>query len=452
MVKVSTERLANSQVALDIEVEPEAVAQSMERAYRRLAERVNVPGFRKGKAPRTVLERYVGKDTLWQQTVDLLLPQVYTEAIKEQGIDAIGEPQVEVKQREPVVFRAIVPVRPTVELGDYKSIRFEQEVVTVEETEVDSYLRGLQNVYATWEPAERPVAMGDLLTLDVEGYVEGEKALQEKGMQYPMVEDGKAIAPGFAEGLVGAEKEQPREVSVTLPSDYHQPELAGKECRYQVVVKEIKERHMSPLDDDFARSLNSTYQTLEELRQGAREDLRKRKAAIAEERLREKVIQAVVDMSSVEFPPLLLDQQVASMIDEANQRIKNGWMTTKDMELTRKSPEEVKEALMEEATQRVRRGLVLGKVAEVEEVVVTEEDLEAEIERLVKGAEDKEKAGLSSPAARRSVERILKTQKTVRRLVEIATDKREESAEGSGEAGESGLSYSAPEPEGEKAE
>jgi len=416
-VKVSSERIENSQVVLQVEAEPEEVERSLEEAYRHLVKRADVPGFRKGKAPRAMLERYLGKEALLNEAVERLVPQLYSRAVEEQGIDAIAQPEIEITQTDPVIFKATVPLRPTVELGNYREIRVDPEPVEVAEEEVEKVIEQIRYQHAPWQPAERPIQFGDLVTIDVKGSLEDSSTLDRKDLQYQVLKDLPFPVPGFSEQLEGLEKGEEKEFTISFPADYEISHLAGKEYPFRVVVSEIKEKKLPELNDEFAKSLGEGFEDLESLRQRIASNLK----AMAEERerrrLEEKVIEAVVELSKVDFPPVLVEWEIDRLIREKEasleERIKSRG----------KSGEELREELRPLATRRATVYLVLGKVAEEEKIEVAEAEIEEEVEAIAQeaGERGEELRKFFHSAARQSLEEALLTRKTVKRLVEIAS-------------------------------
>ena len=416
-MKLTSERTENSQVVLTIEAESEETKLALEETYRRLAKGTDVPGFRRGKAPQAMLERYLGKEALVDEAVQDLVPQLYRRAIEEQGIDAIAEPEIEITQSDPLIFKATVPLRPTVELGDYRQIRVDSDPVEVAEGEVDKVIEQIRHQQALWQPVERPVQFGDLATIDVEGRVDDEPALDRKEVQYQVVKESPFPVPGFWQQLEGLEKGQEKEFSLSFPEDYEPGQLAGKEYWFKVRVSEIKEEKLPELDDEFAKSLGQGFETLEALRQRVASNLR----AMAEEgvrrRLEEKAIQALVERSKVDFPPVLVEHEIDRLIREREKSLEEG---IKDRG---RSEEELREELRPLAINRITRALVLGKVAEEEKIEITEAELDEEVEAMAQGAGERGeelKRLFGSAAARQSLEEALLTRKTSKRLAEIA--------------------------------
>ena len=257
IVKVSTQRLPESQVALEIEVDAEQMERSLDRAYRKLVQRVEVPGFRKGKTPREMFERHIGRDRLVREALDILIPEAYNKAIDEQDIDAIDQPSIELLKDEPLAFKATVPVRPTVDLGDYKKVRIEREFVFVDEADVDQSIEELRHRYALHEPVERPVEAGDIVRADVQVMIDGREVYKDDDAEFRLRDGATILLPGFVEGLIGAEKGVTKDIPVKTP-DGEQP-LSDKAGTATVTVKEIKAERLPELNDDFAREVGEGF-------------------------------------------------------------------------------------------------------------------------------------------------------------------------------------------------
>ena len=420
-MKVTNEKTENSQAFLTIEMEPAEVEESLEGAYRRLVKRAKIPGFRQGKAPRAILERYISKESLLEDALNDLVPEAYEKAIKEQEIEAIAQPQIEIAQTDPVIVKAIVPLKPKVELGDYHSIKVAPEPAKVTKKDVDDVMEQLRHQHATWEPAERPVDFDDLIALDIESTVDNQPFLNQKGAQYQVLRDQSFPAPGFAEQLIGMKSNEEKEFKLQLPSDYPKEELAGKEASFKVKVSEIKQEILPGLSDEFAKEVNADFQTLDSLREKISADLKLRADEKARIDFEERTIDAVVDLAEIEFPPILVESEINRMF---NQRFQRGNQSLEDyLGSMNKTEEELREELRPLATKRVTRSLVLGKVAEEGKIEVSDIELDAEVENMTKDAtenKDELKKVLNTPQARESIEQTLLTRKTIQRLTEVA--------------------------------
>lgn len=422
-MRVSTERIPESQVVLEIEVEVERLERSLERAYRRLAQQTEVPGFRKGKTPRHMLERYLGRDAVVQEALQLLIPEAYNQAIEEENIDAIDYPNVEVVQQEPLIFKATVAVRPSVDLGNYREVRVERESVTVGEEQVNEKLEELRHRYAILKPVDRPLQMGDRVWADIRVSVDGRSVFSEDDAEVHLHLGVPVLMPGFVEELLGSEKGVERQFSIDVSPDYSQRLLAGKTCECTVLVKEIKEEKLPELDDAFAADVGEGFPSLEALRQRLESDLRQSAEEEADARHREKVVDGVIAVASVEFPPVLAERETEQLLRE---RVSSSGAGDIDRYLrqVRKSEEELRQELRLQAVERIQGSLVLTKVAAVEGISVSEEDIDAEIERLVasSGPQGEEVRKIfGSAGSREALERSLLTRKTVERLVAIAS-------------------------------
>jgi trigger factor len=424
-LKVTNEKTENNQTYLTIEMDEAEVEESTEKAYKKLVQRVNVPGFRKGKAPREILERHVGKERLFNDMLDELVPKAYEEALEEQAIDAIARPQIEIVQTEPVIFKAVVPLRPVVKLGDYHEIRLEPEPVEVTEEMVEGAIEQLRHQQATWEPVERALALGDLATLDVESTIEGEPFINQQGAQYQLIGESVAPAPGFAEQLVGMNKGDEKEFEIQLPDDYSREEVAGKQALFKVTVNEIKQELLPEVTDEFAAQVEAEIQTVEALRERIETTLRSRAEARAQQDFEERAIEAVVNLSEVEYPPIMVDAEVHELLDDQARRLQMQGLTMEQyLNAMNKTDEEMHEEMHPIAEKRITRGLVLGKVAEEEKIDISEDDIDAEITQMIENTADDRREDmtilLSTPQSRDSLRQTLLSRKTVKCIVDIA--------------------------------
>ncbi len=423
-MKVTNEKTENSQAFLTIEMESAEVEESLEKSYHRLVRKTNIPGFRKGKAPREILERYIGKENLLEDALNNLLPEAYEKAIKEQKIEAIAQPHIEIAQTDPVVFKATVPLPPKVELGDYHHIQVTPEPVELTEDDINAVIEQLRHRHATWEPVERSVEFDDLVVFDIESNIEDKPFINQKAVQYQVLRDLQFPAPGFVEQLQGMRKSEEKEFKLQFPLDFPNGELAGKEPSFKVKVTEIKQERLPELDDEFARGVDPDLKTLDSLRERVSADLKLRAEEKAMIDFEERVIEAVVDIAELEFPPILVEQEIGQLLNQRFQRLQRGDQgLEKYLTSINKTEEELREELHPLATKRVARSLVLGKIAQEEKIEVSESEVDAEIENMIKSnADNKDELPkfLNTPQAHKSIERLLMTRKTIQQLVEIA--------------------------------
>jgi len=425
-VKVTNEKTENRQVFLTIEMEPAEVEESLEKSYHRLVKKTRIPGFRKGKAPRAILERYIGRESLFEDTLNNLVPQAYEKAVKEQEIEAIAQPQIEVAQTDPLVFKVVVPLKPEVKLGDYQHIQVTPQLVEVTENDVNAVIEQLRHQHATWEPVERPVGFGDLVVLDIESSIEDKPFINQRGTQYQVLHDLSFPVPGFAEQLAEMERNEEKEFKLQLPSDYPRGELAGKEPSFKVRVAEIKQEILPELNDEFAGEINADFKTLDSLREQASSDLKLRAEEKARKDFEERVIDAVVDLSEVEFPPILVELEINRTLNQRFQRGNQG--LEEYLSSINKTEEELREELRPLASKRIIQSLVLGKITEEDKIEVGDSEVDTEIEDMTKSVtenKDELKKVLDTPQARESIRQTLITRKTIQRLGEIADGSKE---------------------------
>lgn len=424
-MKVTSEKIENSQAFLSIEMEPAEVEESLEESYHRLLKKTDIPGFRRGKAPRVILERYLGRENLLEDALDNLLPKACKKAIEEQKLEAIASPSIEIAQTDPVIFKAIVPLRPMIKLGDYHQIQVTPEPVEVSKDDVSAIIERLRHQHATWEPVERPVGFSDLVVLDIESSVEDKPFINRKGVQYQVVQNYPFPVPGFAEQLLGMGRDEGKEFRLQLPPDYPKGELAGKEAWFKVRVVEIKQERLPELNDGFAKEVDPDIETLDSLRERIYGNLRLRADEKARLDFEERVVDAVVDVTQVEFPPVLVETEIDRLLSQRLQRWQAaGGGLEEYFRSINKTEEELRKELRPLATKRTICSLVLGEVAKAEKIEVSDSEIDDEIKDITKDTDDAKKDELkgllNTPQSRESIKQTLMTRKTIQRLVEIA--------------------------------
>lgn len=425
-MRVTKDKVENSQAFLTIEAEPAEVEESLEKAYHHLVKKANIPGFRKGKAPRSVLERHLGKDYLFDEALNQLFPVVYEKAIGEQELKAIAKPEVQVEKTEPVIFKVTVPLMPTVELGDYHSVRIEHKPVEVTEEQIDTAIDNLRHQHATWEPVERGIEYEDLTTLDMQSNIDGKPLIDRDGFQYQVFNDAKFPAPGFPEQLLGMKAGEEKEFKLTFPQDYSVETLQGKEASFKVKVSEVKKEVLPELNDDFARQVDSKFDTMESLKKEIAERLKEQFEEKAREEYEDQTIDAVAATAKVEFPPVMVEVEIDRIVRDFMERNR---MKAEDFEAylqrIKKTPEEFHEEMHPVANKRVVNSLVLGKIMQQEKIEVSDSDIDAEIEQVAGRIKDEKDADtlrkyLSNPESRESIRERLLTRKTIQFLVALA--------------------------------
>ncbi len=424
-MKVTKDKEENRQAFLTVEMEPAEMEDGMRHAYERLVQKTNIPGFRKGKAPRVVVERTLGKSRLLEEALDRLLPQAYEQAIKEQNIEPYAQPDLEITQPDPLIFKAVVPLMPTVELGDYPGIRMQPEPVEIKEENTNAVLEELRQQHATWEPVDRPLDYNDMAVIDINGEVEEKPYVKKAAAQMQILKDTITPAPGFAAQVVGMKKDEEKEFNITFPADYPNNNVAGKEGHFKVKLHEIKEEKLPELNDTLASQVSTELKTLDALKEEVAKSLHLRADERARMDFEEKLINAVIEHSKVEYPPVLIDLEINRMINEQARQLQlTGQGMDQYLKSINKTAEQLQEDLRPVATKNVSASLVLGKIAEKEKIEVTEEDIANGINNMTRNvaADKKEEFRrlLDTPRTRESLEQSLKTRKTIERLSEIA--------------------------------
>jgi trigger factor len=426
-VKVTTEESEGSQIVLDMEIEPERIEKAMERAYRRIVSRVNVPGFRRGKAPRAMIERVVGRETLMSEAMEILLPEAYQEAVNQTGIDPVDVPKLDVVSAEPLSVRATVAVRPRVEMGDYRAIRQSQQPVEITEEQVDKTMESLRESRGQWIAVERASETGDLVTIDIRGRTESKEFLNSQALQVLLDPERPVLAPGVVEQIAGMQAGDHKAFDIALPEDFADKEIAGQEAALEVAVNAIKERQVPEMDDELAKDMGE-YASVDELRTAIRREMEEQAQAQARRSLEASVVDAVVEQAKVEPPQTWVDRQAQALRESTQQRLRGqGISEPRYLQVTGRTEASYMEELASDARRHLRRTLVLNAVADAEGITVTDEEVDTAIEQAAGAGE-----GTVSPEERErlrpNVRSVLREQKTVARLVEIA-----EGAEGSGE-------------------
>ena len=419
-MKVSTEKLGNCQISLNIEAEAGELDKSLDEAYHHLVNEVSIPGFRKGKAPRAILVQHIGKKNLLDEALEHLVPQLYKQALESQELNPIAGPQIEITQTEPVIFKAVVSLQPEVKLGDYHSIKLEPSTeIKIDKKEVTAAMEEFRERQGAWVPVDRPVELGDLVSIDIQANVEGKPWLNHKDILYEMDKDSRSPVPGFASHLQSAEKNKEKTFSLAIPDDYPLQEMRGKEGAFQVTVTEIKEKQLPELTDELAQ--NAGYDNLEDMKKKVTDELRAKAEAKNRLELRQKALDALVEISEVNYPPILEDEEISGLLRNEAQRL--GFREITDyLKKANKTEGEIKQELRPIAQKRLIQSLVLGKLAEGEKIEISSSEVDNKIDEIANDAEDKEKAKqfFSLPQVRQSIEQSLRTQKTLDQLLQIA--------------------------------
>ena len=433
-MKVTSSEIEGSQVVLEMEIEAERLDKAMDKAYRRLASRVNVPGFRRGKAPRTLLERMIGRDALMEEALDILVPEAYHEAVHETGIDPIDTPKLDIVSAEPLSVRATVPVRPKVKLGDYRSIRQSIEPQEITEEQVNDAMESLREARGQWVPVDREAKFGDMVTVDLVARAEDDTFVDEKGANLILNPEREILAPGVREQLLEMKTGDRKVFDVTLPSDIPQSELAGHESAVDVAVNEVKEKQLPELNDEFAQSLGD-YASVDVLRSTVREELELNARNQARRSLEESVLAAVVDQAETEAPLVWVEEQAKSIKQSTQSRLAGEGLTFEQfLQLSNMTEATYEEETHTSARKQLKQALVLDAVAEAEGLQVTDDELNLAVEQSLASHKGRVEAA-ERESLRSRFRSVLRERKTIDRLVEIA-EGRAESTEAAGETSE----------------
>jgi len=424
-MKVSRENTGNCQAVLTIEAESAELDKSLDAAYHHLVKKVSVPGFRKGKAPRSILVQHIGRGSLLEEALERLIPELYGQALESEGLEPVARPDVEIVETEPLVFKATVSLKPEVRLGDYHSIKLEPDPVPkIARKEVAAALEEFRERQGAWVPAGRPVEPGDLVTMDVEASVDGKPWLSRQGVVYEVDEGSRLPVPGFASHLQGVEKNKEKTFNLTMPDDYPISDMRGKEGAFKVTVTEIKEKQLPELGDGLVQTAG--YANLADMRKKVAADLAAQAEARNRSELKQRALDALVEMSEVNYPPVLEDGEIAALLRDEAQRL--GFREVEDyVKKSGRTEEELTQALRPVAKKRLTQGLVLGKLAEQEGIEISSSEVDNKVSEIADDAEDKEKARqfFSLPQIKQSIEQSMHTQKTMDRLLEITVGKAE---------------------------
>jgi trigger factor len=402
-LNITREDMPGRQVALTIELEAETVNTALDRAYRQMVNQVDVPGFRRGKAPRYILERYVGTDMLTERAVKNILPQTLQDAITAQNIDAMDVGEVEIVSMDPVQVKVIVVQPPLVELGDYSTIRVERENLEITPEQIETVLAELRRESAPWnEPAEaRPIKDGDMVYLDLEGFT-GEGELQEvKRENFPTVVgvERAGVPDEVNRALVGMSVGEEKDIATTLPEDYPVESLQGRDVTYHVTVRSIKEQQLPELNDEFSKGVG--FDTVEALREAVERNLRERTEESTQGNQINAAIAQLVERSSVEVPDLLVKEELDGMLKSLEERLKGGRLSLRQyFTFNGITESEWRETNSERARERIVKTLVLQEFARREGISVEEDEVEGEIDQLLERFEGPEKETARSVLAK----------------------------------------------------
>lgn len=425
-MSLQVEKLEHNMAKLTIEVPAEELEKALETAYQKNKNKISVPGFRKGKVPRNMIEKMYGPAIFYEDAANELIPDAYEKALDECEEEIVSAPKIDVTQIEKgkdFIFTAEVAVKPEVTLGKYKGIKVDEADLAVTEEEINAQIeKERENSARTISVEDRPVKDGDITTLDFEGFVDGVAFEGGKGTDYPLTIGSGSFIPGFEEQLIGAELNKEVEVNVTFPEDYHAKDLAGKPATFKCKIKDIKEKELPELDDEFASEV-SAFDTMAEYKEDVKKSLEMKKADAAKIAKEEAVIDAVIEDAKMDIPDAIVETEQRQIIEEFSQRMRMQGLTMEQyMQFTGMTPQALMDQTKPQALKRIQSRLVLEAVAKAEDLKASEEDYAAEIKDMSEKyqmEEDKIKEMLGEKG-KKQVEEDLAIRKAVDFLVDNA--------------------------------
>lgn len=385
-MSLQVEKLEKNMAKLTIEVSAEDLDKAMEKAYQKQKSRISLPGFRKGKAPRKMIESMYGKGVFMEDAVNSLVPQEYTKALGECDLEIVSQPEINVTQMEPgkaLIFTADVAVKPEVTLGDYKGVEVPKSEIAVTDEEVDAEVKKEQDKNArTVVVEDRAAANGDITTIDFEGFVDGVAFEGGKGTDYALTLGSGTFIPGFEDQLVGANTGDHVEVKVTFPEEYQAKELAGKEAVFQCDVKKIETKEVPELDDEFAKDV-SEFDTLAEYKEDVKKKLTEKKEKEARTAKENAAVDKAIENAQMDIPELMTKTECRQMMDDFSRRMQQQGLSMEQyFQFTGQSMDKMMEDMKPQALKRIQTRLVLEKVAEAENIQPSEEEITEEIQKM----------------------------------------------------------------------
>lgn len=377
----------DGKVVIAFSATKEEFAKGLDQAFKRAVKRVNAPGFRKGKLPRAVFNKMYGEEALFQDAVDFVLPAAYTKAIDELEVSPLAMPDIDVKEiskEEGVKFEAVITVKPNVELGEYKNLGLEKDSVEVTDADVEERLDSLLSRQAEWQIKEGESKKGDIVVIDFKGFIGDEAFEGGEAKGYELELGSGSFIPGFEEQLEGKVAPVDTEVNVTFPENYQVADLAGKAAKFEVTVHDVKEKVLPELTDEFVKEFSKeAASTVAEYKEKLKEEIKLEKENLAEKSYSDKVISTAVENAKVSVPEKLVEQEVNSMFEQFTGNLsRQGLSFDLYEQFTGKGEADLKAEMKSDAENKIKTSFVLGEIAEVEKVEVTEADIDAEVKEL----------------------------------------------------------------------
>jgi len=421
-MKAVLEKKENNKAIFTIEISEGNFEEALQKAYLKNRGRFNIPGFRKGKVPRKIIEMNYGVEIFYEDAINIILPDAYDDAVEQLGLEPVDQPEVDIEEIEngkPIIAKIQVTIKPEVVLGDYKGIEIEKAEYNVTDEHVEDELKSVQEMNGRIiDGGDRPVKHGDILTIDYAGFV-GEDQFPGGTAENQQLEIGSGrFIPGFEEGLVGKNKGEEVEVAVTFPEEYHEESLKGKAATFKVTIHEIKEKELPELDDEFAKDV-SEFDTLEEYKASIREKLEKEFKEKEEIENENNLIEKVMEICEVDIPEAMIEGQLENEIGEFEYRLSmQGLNLESYLQITNSTVDALKDQLRPMASNRVRGDLVLEAIAKAEDIQVTDEDIDTELEKMAESYKEEDKERFIKNMKKGNLD-FLKTSITNQKVIEL---------------------------------
>lgn len=430
-MKVSSEQRPPREALLTVKLDESDVEPHLERAYRQAVRRLNIPGFRKGKAPRRIVEQLYGRDFLLNEALDSMVNEATTKAVEDEKLELGGIPQITIEELDPPSFTATVPLTPTVDLGNYRSVRVPKDKPKISKEQVDGVLEQLRRDVAVWEPADGPLQEDDLANLTVVGWVddggERKEIVRSEAVDYIPHVGGRFPVPDFDESLIGLPQGKETAFTIDVPNDFENEDLAGKEARFEATVNSVKRKELAKLDDEFAKGVGDGYDSMKALRASVESDLLARDQQNADAKHREETLLKVTEAATVEMSGLIVDHEIEHYLEDQEQDIKSGRFTIESyqqyLEWQTMEPEEVREQAKPQVAERLKRAHVLREVARQEAFEASDAEIDEEIESMAEGSgagADEVRKLFTEQERRESLRRALVNRKAIEHLTAIA--------------------------------
>ena len=424
-MSVKVEKTENTnEVKLSFEIEAEKFDEAMKKVYAKTAKYFNIPGFRKGKAPMQMVEKQYGSSIFYEDTFNELVPDIYDEAIKENNIDAVSRPQIDIQQMEKgkkLIFTAIVQVSPEVKIGKYKGIELNKIEYNVSDEDIEHELGHMQEKNSRLITIEdRPVETKDIAVIDFEGFVDGEAFKGGKAEKHELEIGSNTFIPGFEDQIIGMKVDEEKDINVKFPEEYFSKDLAGKDATFKVKLHEIKKKELPKLDDEFAKDV-SEFDTLEELKNSIKEKIQTENDSRAKYELEENAIKTVCENTPIDIPSAMIENEIENKMQDIKVRLSyQGLNIEQYLKMINKTEEDMRNEFKEQAERAVKSRLVLEAVAKAEKIENSEEEIAEKIKEMAKNYGKKEEEVLKNEQLRKYVEENMKTEKAIKFIVDNA--------------------------------